>query len=104
MNPYVNTIQPPQATPGGVADDVVAILQQIANGAGGGSGSIAVNGVSQNYDYQAFTYKGSTASNDALVETVTYKSGGASGTVVAVTRTAYFGSSNNKSSVTTTAF
>ncbi len=91
MNPQVYAITPPQGSSGGVAETEVPLLQQIANntanggGAGGGQGAINVNGTTYSYDYQTFTYFGSTNN----VSTITYKSGGSGGTTVAVQRFNY---------------
>lgn len=52
------------------------------------------------FDYQAFTYVGSGASDDDDVATITYKRGGASGTVVGTLTFTYVGSTNNLASAT----
>lgn len=91
MNPQVNAITPPQASSGGVAETEVPLLQQIANllsasgGGGGSSGFIVVNGVAYAYDWMGFAYFGTTNN----VRTITYKTGGAGGTTVAVQRFNY---------------
>jgi len=94
------------ATPGGVADTEVPLLQQLVNGgaAGAGSGVISVGGVPQAYDYVGYTYVSGGAANNDRVQTVTYRSGGASGTVVAVTTYSYYTTTNNISSIRTSAF
>lgn len=91
LNPLTTAITPPQGSSGGVAETEVPILQQIANntanGAGGGQGTVSVNGTSYPYDYRAYTYFGATNN----VASITYKSGGAGGTTVAVDRFNYAG-------------
>lgn len=93
MDPYTYAITPPSASSGGVAETEVPLLQQIANG-GGSSGSggnsqgfVIVNGSVFAYDYQTFEYFGSTNN----VKTITYRSGGAGGSIVAVQRLNYVG-------------
>jgi hypothetical protein len=89
MDPYTYAVTPPSGSSGGVGETEVPILQQIANllasGVGGGSGSLVVAGTVRAYDYQAFAYF--TGTNN--VQSITYRSGGAGGTIVAVTRFNY---------------
>ncbi len=93
LNPLVTAITPPKGSSGGVAETEVPLLQQIVNllatggGSGGGQGVVSVNGTSAAYDYQSLTYFGTTNN----VKSITYKSGGASGSVVAVTQYNYVG-------------
>lgn len=47
------------------------------------------------FDYMAFTYVASGASDDDDVATITYKRGGSAGTTVAVVTYTYTGSTNN---------
>lgn len=52
------------------------------------------------FDYMAFTYVGSGASDDDDIATQTFKVGGANGTTVAVLTYTYVGSTNNIATIT----
>lgn len=90
LNPLVTAITPPQGSSGGVAETEVPLLQQIVNllaggAGGGGQGSVVVNGSGFAYDYQSFAYF--TGTNN--ISSITYRTGGAAGSIVAVTRFNY---------------
>ncbi len=86
-----SVVTPPSATP--YPETEIEFLNCIwqalgggsSSGGGGGQGSIIVNGTPVTYDYQSFSYF-STTNN---INTITYRSGGAAGTIVAVTRFNY---------------
>ncbi len=92
---YPNTwaVTPPKASDGPPETEVpllqliAYLLQSGAGGGGGGGGFIVVNGQTFAYDSQAFTYIGLTNN----IATITYRTGGSSGAIVAVQRFAYAG-------------
>ncbi len=88
--PQTYAVTPPSASDGPPETELSllqAILAVLSSGAGGTNGYVSVDGVAQSYDYQTLTYFFSTNN----VNTITYRSGGAAGTIVAVTRYNYRG-------------
>ena len=80
-------VEPPKSTgyPQTEVEFLNAIWQALLSGSG--EGSIQVSGTSYAHDWRGFTYYGATNN----IQTITYKSGGAGGTVVAVQRFNYAG-------------
>lgn len=102
-------VEPPTSTgyPQTEVEFLNAIWQALGGGSSGGAdagsqGVISVNGNAYAYDYQLLTYYGTTDN----VQSITYRAGGAGGSIVAVQRFNYVngGSANgdNVSVIATT--